>query len=79
MLLQIKREIATLKVLKHPNIVRLHEVQYNPSFFFFFLSLFFSSLSLFLKIIFSWFYPETKNEKKKKILLYCTINLGGQI
>ena len=29
LLCQIKREIRTLKVLKHPNIVRLHEVINN--------------------------------------------------
>jgi serine/threonine protein kinase len=30
---QIKREIATLKLLKHPNVVRLHEVTELPLFF----------------------------------------------
>lgn len=34
---QIKREIATLKLLKHPNVVRLHEVLFLCSFFFLFL------------------------------------------
>ncbi|RWV87620.1 hypothetical protein GW17_00050364 [Ensete ventricosum] len=35
---QIKREIGTLKLLKHPNVVRLHEVGRRrlPLFFFFF-------------------------------------------
>nr|DAD32958.1 TPA_asm: hypothetical protein HUJ06_011809 [Nelumbo nucifera] len=32
---QIKREIRTLKLLKHPNVVRLHEVCSFLSFFFF--------------------------------------------
>lgn len=30
--LQIKREIRTLKVLKHPNIVRLHEVNVSIAY-----------------------------------------------
>jgi serine/threonine protein kinase len=37
---QIRREIGTLKLLKHPNVVRLHEVRlrappnFNPPFSF---------------------------------------------
>lgn len=51
-LLQIKREIGTLKLLKHPNVVRLYEVFDNSSSFVFSSSLFtatifFSSLYLF--------------------------------
>jgi serine/threonine protein kinase len=30
--LQIRREIGTLKLLKHPNVVRLHEVRDPPTF-----------------------------------------------
>ena len=74
MLLQIKREIATLKVLKHPNIVRLHEVQYNTFFFFFPLSLFFFSLSLLKDYIFMILSINKKLKKKKKkkdiVILY---------
>lgn len=49
-LLQIKREIGTLKLLKHPNVVRLYEVFDNSS------SFVFSSSGFIATIFFSFLY-----------------------
>lgn len=45
-MLQIRREIATMKLIKHPNVVRLYEVLSLSFFLFFFLSCFGNCMNL---------------------------------